>query len=141
MSAFSNYMETMIVEASLRGGTFTEPSNTYVALFTADPTDANTTANEVQAGAWPAYARQDAAAGGALSTGWTASSNGATSNAKEITFPANNGAASVTVTHLGVYDALTGGNLLYHTSLVSPKTLLVDDVVAFAIGAIDITVA
>ncbi len=135
MSA-SNYTEDNVINTTLRGQAFPVPSNVYVALFTADPTDANVTANEVQTSAWPAYARQDAAQGGAIDSGWTAPSDGVSSNAKTIEFPANDGAASVVVTHFGLYDALTGGNLLYHAPLDNTKTIEVGDVLAWAIGAI-----
>lgn len=141
MSKFSNYTEGNIIETTLRGAAFPVPSNVYVALFTADPTDANTTANEVQVANWPAYVRKDAAVGAAISTGWTANSNGVSSNAKVITFPANDGAGAVTVTHVGLYDAASGGNLLYHAPLVASKTLQVGDVLSFAIGSLVVTVA
>lgn len=141
MSKFSNYTESNIIETTLRGAAFPVPSNVYVALFTADPTDANTTANEVQVANWPAYVRKDAAVGAAISTGWTANSNGVSSNAKVITFPANDGAGAVTVTHVGLYDASSGGNLLYHAPLVASKTLQVGDVLSFAIGSLVVTVA
>jgi hypothetical protein len=141
MSKFSNYTESNIVETTLRGAAFPVPAGVYVALFTADPTDANVTANEVQLSAWPAYVRKDAADGAAISTGWTAAADGVSSNAKAITFPANNGAGAVTVTHVGLYDAATGGNLLYHAALTSSKTLLVGDVLSFGIGSITVTVA
>lgn len=139
MSKFSNYSETNVIETTLRGAAFPVPSTIYLALFTADPTDANTTANEVQTGPFPAYVRKDAAVGAGIATGWVAPSNGVTSNAKVITFPANNGAGTVTVTHLGIYDAITGGNLLYHSPLVASKALLVGDVLSFGIGAATIT--
>lgn len=141
MSKFSNYSETNIIETTLRGAVFPVPAKTYLALFTADPTDANVSANEVQVAAWPAYARQDAAGGAAISTGWSAPADGVTTNAKVITFAANNGAASVTATHMAIYDAITGGNMLYHAPLVSSKTLLVGDVISFGIAAITVTVA
>jgi len=140
MSKFSNYTEGNIIETTLRGAAFPVPTAVYIALFTADPTDANVTAGEVQTSAWPAYVRKDAAVGGAISTGWTANANGVSSNAKAITFPANNGAGSVTVGYIGIYDAATGGNLLYHSPLVSSKVLQVGDVLSFGIGAITITI-
>jgi len=141
MSKFSNYTENNIVGTTLRGAAFPVPAAVYVALFTADPTDANVTANEVGTAAWPAYVRKDAADSGAISTGWTASADGVSSNAKVITFPANNGAGNVVVTHIGLYDAATGGNLLYHSPLVASKTLLPGDVISFSIGSLTVTVA
>lgn len=141
MSSFSNYLETQIVEVYMRNGTLSQPTSIYVALFTADPSDANTTSNEVQvSGTWTDYTREDAADGGGIATGWVASSNGVTSNAKVVTFPPNDG-ASITITHLGLYDASTAGNLLFHAPLTAPKTLLTGDVLSFAVGSIVVTVA
>lgn len=141
MSKFSNYTENNIIETTLRGAAFPVPAGIYLALFTADPTDANVTANEVSLAAWPAYVRRDAASGAAISTGWTAPADGVSSNAKVLSFPANNGAGNVTLTHVGLYDAATGGNLLYHAPLVSSKTLLPGDVISFSIGSLTVTVA
>lgn len=141
MSKFSNYTEGNIIETTLRGAAFPVPAAVYVALFTADPTDANTTANEVRLVEWPSYLRKDAADGGSISSGWTANSDGVSSNAKVITFPANNGTENITVTHIGLYDAASGGNLLYHAPLVSNKTLLPGDVISFGIGSLTVTVA
>ena len=142
MSKFSDYTEGQIIESTLRGAAFVVPSAIYIALFTADPTDANVTGGEVGTGAFPAYVRKDASNGsGGVASGWTANANGVSSNAKAITFPANNGAGTVVVTHIGIYDAATGGNLIYHAPLVTPKSLLVGDVLSFGIGAITVTVA
>lgn len=141
MSKFSNYSETNILQATLRGVAFPIPTNVFVAMFTADPTDANIVAGEVQTAAMAAYARQNAAGGGTIDTGWSAPADGVSSNAKVITFPANNGAGAIVVTHIGIYDALAGGNLLYHAPLVSPKTLQPGDVLSFGIGTLTITVA
>lgn len=140
MSQFSDYTEENIIQTTLRGQAFPVPSNVYVALFTSDPTDAGS-GSEVNSASWTTYARQNAAASGAIDTGWTAPSNGVSSNAKVVTFAANNSGGSITVTHIGVFDALTTGNLLYHAPLVSSKTLLDGDVLSFAIGAITVTVA
>lgn len=140
MSQFSDYTEQNILTTTLRGGAFPVPSGVYIALFTTDPTDAGNGA-EVNAASWTTYVRVDAADGGNIDTGWTAPADGVSSNAKVITFPANNAGSSVTITHIGVFDASTAGNLLYHAPLVSSKTLLDGDVLSFAIGAITVTVA
>ncbi len=130
MGAFSNYLEDALINATLRGTSFTAPAvgSLYLALFTADPTDANLTANEISA-AW--YARK-------LTGSWTAPSNGVSTNVAAITYNAVTG-AQVVVTHLGIYDSLTAGNLLYHTPLVQAKTLDIGDVLSFAIGAVTVT--
>lgn len=139
MSAFSDYMEQGLLNYTLRGVAFTQPTAIYVALFTADPTDANTTANELSDSG---YVRQDAAGGGAISTGWAAPSvdgiGYACTNALALEFPPIVDGA-VTVSHFGLYDALTVGNLLYHGAFDTPRSLQIDDVVAIGIGALKIT--
>lgn len=140
MAHFSNYLENKIIDSTLRGITFTAPTKTYLALFTADPTDANITTNEIQTSAFPAYVRLDIAQGAEQGTAWTVPTTGVTSNTKILTYPANNGSDSVTVTHIGIYDAETAGNLLFHGALAVPKTLEPTDVLSLGIGALSITV-
>lgn len=134
MSAMSDYLEGALINAVLRGTNFTAPTvgDLHLALFTADPTDANVTTNEVSA-AW--YARQTTGS-------WTApgATSGQTSNSAAITFPAVTGDA-VVITHIGIYDASTAGNLLLHAPLTSPKTLDVSDVISFAAGSLTFTLA
>lgn len=140
MSQFSDYLEQNIIQTTLRGQSMPVPSGTFVALFTSDPTDSGS-GDEVDTTEWPAYERQDAAQGGAIDSGWTSPSDGVTSNAKVLTFPANNGEGAIVVSHIGIYDSATGGNLLYHAALTSSKTLQVGDVISFAVGSITVTVA
>ena len=140
MSKFSDYSEANIIQTTLRGVAFPVPAGIYVAMYTADPTDANVTAGETTVAAMPAYVRQNAAGTGTIDTGWAAPANGVSSNAKVITYAANNGSAAITITHIGLYDAATGGNLLYHAPLVSSKTLQIGDVLSFGIGTLTVTV-
>lgn len=136
MGSFSNSLEAQVINATLRGTTLTAPSvaDLHLALFTADPTDANVTANEVSAG-W--YARQ--ATGTWVSPAVGGDGKTATSNTTSITFPAVTD-AQATITHVGIYDALVNGNLLYHQVLVAPKTLEIGDVISFAIGSLELKV-
>lgn len=131
MSAFSNYVEDKIVDVFLRLGSHTG-SAPYVALFTVDPTDDTTTALANEA-TYTNYTRKAAT--------YTASSNGVTQNTAQIDFPANGGGTSTTITHVGVFDASVSGNLLFHAPLTASKTLQPNDVLSFAAGAMQITVA
>lgn len=131
MSAFSNHVEDKIIDVFLRTGSHTGTAP-YVALFTADPTDDTTTALTNEA-TYTNYARQ--------SVTFTASSNGVTQNTAQIDFPANGSGVSTTLTHVGVFDASTSGNLLFHAALTTSKTLQPGDVLSFAAGALQITVA
>jgi len=135
MAAFSDYLENKLVDATLRGQSFTAPSTVYLSLFTADPTDANTGNELTDSG----YVRQDMAKGGAVATGWAAPSNGVTSNAQLIQFPPI-ADGTVVLTHYALFDAQSGGNMLYHSSLTTSKTMEVSDVTSFDIGALTITI-
>jgi len=132
MSGFSTYLAQNLVNYILRGQAFTPPAGTYLALFIADPTDNNITANELNANgtSHPWYGRRQV-------TAWAAptGSGTSTSNSNQLTFPAVTGSA-VTVSHWGLYDALTSGNLLASGSLPSPVVLNVNDV--FVVNADDL---
>lgn len=131
MSGFSTYLSQNIINSTLRGVAFSVPANLYVALFSSDPTDDNVSLNEVS-GAW--YGRQASGAWAApVGTGNT------TSNNNQIQFNAVTGAA-VNVTHWGIYDASTSGNLLYSGSLTAAKLLNVGDVLVIGAGQLQITV-
>lgn len=134
MSAFSDYLENSLVSATLRGGTYTGGA-VFIALFTSPVTDAGTGTELSDS----AYVRQRAH-GSVVSDGFTAPSNGTTSNARNLIFPAI-ADAQVTVTHWAIFDALTAGNLLYHEALLNPKTLDPTDVISFPIGSLTITLA
>lgn len=129
MAGFSNYLEAAVINASLRGANLVAPAtNTlHLAVFTADPTD-DGNVNEV-VGAW--YARQ-------ACPSWAAPANGQTSNSNTITFPAVTG-SGVTVTHFGIFDASSGGNMLYSAPLTTQKNLGVSDVLSFAPGSLVVT--
>jgi hypothetical protein len=125
MGAFSDYMEAKIVDGFLRNTAYTPAANVYLALFESDPGEA-TGGTETS---FTNYARQAVA--------WTAlDGSGQTKNSALVTFPANaNASASVTITHMAIYDAATTGNRLMYAALTSSKTLAVGDVLAFAANA------
>jgi hypothetical protein len=132
MTIKSTYAQNAVLNLILRGMVFVPPATTYLALFTADPTDANLTANElVNTG----YVRQLIGS----TTAWTAPALGTggqqVQNVNQVIFGAL-AAAGATITHIGIYDAATAGNLLYHTPLAVPKVLNVGDQIAFAPGQI-----
>lgn len=130
MSGFSDYLEAMIINSSLRNVAFTVPASLYMALFTADPTDAGNV-NEAN---YTGYARQ-------VVTGeWLAPSgaNNQTQNTAQIQFPINGGVVDQTVTHFGIFDAAAAGNCLFTGALTAAKTVGVGDQIAFAVNAITI---
>ena len=128
MSEFSNYLENALVNAVLRNTTYTSPATVYVALFTTDPTDAGS-GTELSGSA---YARTAVTFG--------APSNGVTTNSADVTFSTATASWGV-VTHIGLYDALTSGNLLFHTPLDSSKTIDSGDIFKIASGSLSVTLA
>ena len=137
MSAFSDYLESGILEHTLRGNTLPTPSTIYVAVFTSDPTDANSGTEVTDSG----YVRQDAAKGGTIESGWTsptAETDGMkATNAKLIQFPAI-ADGTVTVSHYAIFDAQSGGNMLYHAPFTTSKTLEINDVLSIDVGGIEV---
>lgn len=128
MAEMSNYLENALINATLRNTTYTSPATAYLALYTTDPTDADT-GTEVSGGS---YARQ------AITMG--APSNGVSTNTVAIEFPQAS-AAWGTVAYVGIRDALTTGNLLYHTALDVSKAIDVGDIFKIAIGSLSVTLA
>ncbi len=123
--SFSDYLETKVLDHVFAGTAYTAPSTLYVALFTAAPSDSGG-GTEVSGGG---YARQTIA---------FTTSGDTTSNNAAIEFPtatANYG----TVTHVGVYDASSAGNLMAWAALTSSKTIETGDVFRIPSGDLDIT--
>ncbi len=146
MAAMSNYLENKLVDHCLRGVSFTAPTAIHVALFTADPTDANS-GTEVSGGSYaraalaPSTTNWASTGGATTTTNPSNSTGGATSNNVAITFPTPSGSWG-TVTHFGIYDASTSGNLLFHGQLTAPKSIgATDPAPSFAISALVLTFA
>lgn len=136
MSAMTDYLEVELRKHIFRTGSFTKPANLAIGLFTAAPGEAGG-GTEVSGGA---YARVGL---DPLDANWTApdSTGGLTDNAVAITFPAPTANWGV-VTHWGIFDADTAGNLLIYGALAQSKTINNGDAAPnFPIGALDITFA
>lgn len=138
MSAMSDYLENKIIDWLLRGQVYTPPATVYVALLTAAPADAGG-GTEVSGGSYARVAVTAAlTAWNATQGGATASTgtDGTTENAATVTFPAPT-ANWGQVTHFGIYDAASAGNLLIHAALTTPKTINNGDAApSFAAGAL-----
>lgn len=131
MAGKSDYLENAVLDHLLGKTTYTAPATLYIALFTAAPTDAGG-GTEVTGGS---YAR---AAVTNNTTNFPNASEGAKSNSVAVAF-AQATASWGTVTHLGIFDALTSGNLLYWAALTTPKTIQNGDAVSFAAGQLQFT--
>lgn len=117
--AISNYLEDALLAHTLLHTTYTAPSTVYVALFSSATTDAGG-GTELAGGS---YARQ------AVSFGTP--SGGVTSNTTMITFLS---LPAVTVTHVAVTDASTGGHFLFHGPLDTPQPVAGGASLSFGVG-------
>lgn len=121
MPALSDYLEAALLDF-LANGSALSPPDIYVALYTDDPTDADV-GTEVSGGS---YARVQVNANGGGAPQWSlAAADGIgykVQNAEVITFPTAT-APWGTITHIGLRDAASGGNLLYHGELDESKTI------------------
>jgi hypothetical protein len=130
MAEMSNYLEVALLNATLNGTTYTAPATVYVSLWTTDPTDAGS-GTEVSGGS---YART------AVSFATASGTSGNVLNDADVTFPTAT-ASWGTVGWIGINDAATSGNLLYHTALDTAKAIDSGDIFKIATGNLSVTLA
>ena len=135
MANMSDYLENQLRDHIFRTASFTKPTVLAVALFTAAPSDAGG-GTEVSGGGYARVLRNP------LDANWTAASavDGLTDNAADITFPAAT-APWGTITHIGIFDAATAGNLLFWAPLAASKTVNTGDTFYIPAGSLDVTFA
>jgi hypothetical protein len=121
MAELSNFLENKLLDHVLRNVSYTSPTTVFVGLFTADPTDAGT-GTEVSGGS---YARQ------ILSV--TTATGGIVTSSADVTFPQCT-ASWGTVSHIGLLDALSSGNLLMHTPLTTSRAIETGDILKISTG-------
>ena len=125
--SLSNLFETRVLTWLFTGDAVTRPSSFYVALFTSNPAE-DASGTEVSTSG-TAYARQ--------SVTFSVSGNTAT-NTAAIEFPTAT-ASYGTVTHVGVYDASTAGNLIAYAALTTSKAIDTGDVMRLPANDLDVT--
>jgi len=128
MAEMSNFLENALINATLRNTAYTSPAAVYLALYTTDPTDADAGAEVVGNG----YERQ------AITFG--APSDGVSTNSAVIEFPQATGSWG-TIAYIGIRDASTAGNLLFHSPLDISKIIATGDVFRVAIGSLSVALA
>lgn len=132
--ALSDYLENALVGHVFRGTPYTAPGTIYVGLFTTACSDAAPGTEPSSGG----YARVGVAAN---TSNWAATNgtNGTTSNVNVISF-ATPTAGWGTVAYFGLFDALSGGNMLICSPLTSSKAINSGDAVSFAAGALTVQI-
>ena len=125
--SFSNFLETEILDHVFAGAAYTAPSTHYLALYTAAPGETGGGTEVTTSGT--AYVRKAVA--------FTTTGN-TTSNSAAVEYPTAT-ASFGTVTHVGVFDAATSGNLMAYAALSSSKAIATGDVFRVPTGDLDIT--
>ena len=128
MSAMSDYLENEILDHILGTGAYTMPSTVYVGLSTGSFNDDNSGTELTGSN----YARESISFGAAAS--------GTASNDAAVEFNAATGSWG-TISHFGLFDASSAGNLLIHGALTASKVIETGDILQIAIGDMDITAA
>ncbi len=124
--SFSNTFETHVLQYVFTADSVTRPTAWYVGLFTADPTDTGSGATEITGNN---YSRVSATFS---VTGATATTTAA------VEFAAATGSWG-TISHIGIFDAASGGNLIAHSALSASKAIGTGDVFRIPTGDLDIT--
>lgn len=142
-ASMSDYLENKIADHVFRTTTYTAPSGIYIALFTSACSD-SAAGTEVSGGS---YARVNAGKADASWRGTHSSATGASSgtggtvdNASTLTFPAPTGNWG-SVSHFGIFDASTSGNMLFCAALTTAKTINNGDAApSFAANALTVQI-
>ena len=121
----TDYLEALLLNHSLGISSYAFSSTRWLALYTVSPTDA-ATGTEVSGGAGP-YARKSVVFATSLSI---------STNTTVINFT---GMPACTVVAIAVTDALTGGNILFYSTFVPPKTLVAGDTLSIPIGSLSVS--
>jgi hypothetical protein len=125
MSALSDYLERTLLNAVFKNVPFTQPEALYIALFKNNPTDAGTGIEETGGG----YSRQ--------AIEFTDPVDGLVENNATVNFPVATSDWGI-VTHYGIYDAVTGGNLLIHGAFSIAKNVYSGDQYIIRAGDLDV---
>ncbi len=128
MSAMSDYLENEILDHVLGTGSYTMPSTIYVGLSTGSFGDDDSGTELSGSG----YTRQ--------SITFAAASSASAASSATVTFPTATGSWG-SVSHYGIYDASTSGNLLIHGAFSAAKTIGSGDVLRFNSGDLTVTAA
>lgn len=134
MAQMTNLLEKEIVDGLTGVTQYTSPATIYLALFTADPSDTGSVANEATG---TGYARQS------LAGKFSASTNGSSPLTTAITFPTAGAGGWGTVTHIGFMKSgtATTDDMILYSQLTDPITIVENDVLEFLVNGITVTMA
>lgn len=124
MGSISDFLENELADHVFNNAAYTPPATVYLALSTADPTDAGSGMAEPSGNG---YARQAITFGAASARRVTQSAT--------VTFPQATGAWG-TITHWAIFSASTGGNMLAHGAFSASKSVVSGNTPSVASGQV-----
>lgn len=127
--AFTDYTENAVLNHILGATTFAKPSGRFLALYTTAPTDSSVV-GEVSTVTWTNYARAPIT--------FSAASNGSITNNVTVDFGVVAGTGA-TITHWGIFDAATGGNMLIRGDFGIGQTASAGNAVTVPNGTLTVT--
>ena len=130
MSAMSDYLEGKFLDHFLGTTSTSAPSAVYLSLHTANPADDAGGAEVSTSGS--AYVRKAIA--------FSAASSGSASNSGAVEFDAATSSWG-TITHIGIWDASSAGNLLFYGALDASKAIATGDIFKVNASGVTITAA
>tara|TARA_R110000824_G_scaffold358374_2_gene545887 strand:+ start:3403 stop:3807 length:405 start_codon:yes stop_codon:yes gene_type:complete len=116
MTALSAYSELKVLDLLFKNTAYATPT-AYIGLFTSDPTDS--ASGTEASGSGYARIRVD----NKMSSATANADNSQITNSSAITFAAASGGAFGTITHIGIFDASSSGNLTAHGVLAASKVI------------------
>lgn len=133
---FTPYLAKKLLDHVFGGTAYTAPASLYVGLSTTTPTASGGNFTEPTGNG---YSRVSVAQNTTKWPNATGSTNGQKENGEAVTFPTASGEGWGVVTHFGVFDAVSSGNLLVWGPLDSNKTIDPGDTPSFAAGTLDVS--
>jgi len=128
MSAMSDYLELKFLDHFTGTASTSAPSAVYLGLATASIQD-DASGTELSGNNYTRKAVTFASA-----------SSGSISSNAAVEFNAASGSWG-TISHWGIWDAATSGNLLYHGAFTTGKAIASGDILKVASGSLTITAA
>jgi hypothetical protein len=125
MGTLSDYLELELLD-HIFNAAYTAPTTVYVSLYESDPGDDDSGTET----SYTSYARQ--------SITFAAASSRVVDQNALVTFPANTG-STVTITHWGLHDAVSAGNLMAHGAFGVSKQVNNGNTPSIASSEIDVT--
>ncbi len=130
----STYLANKIADLVLGGVPFTPEATVWIALYLSPLNEGGSGGTEVSSLGGSAYIRFEMAN---TTAEWALNSNGIKTNLKQLRYPTAQTAWGL-VDAVAIYDAPTGGNILYFGSLTSTINVTPGDAVEVDPGAIQI---